>query len=235
MTTAALLVLAAAAAVGAGLWYGIDRLRHDAPAPLTAIAAAAPALLLGAAALLALAADPAGVVEHRIAAALAVAAAIPGGALAATACLRLAGRVRRPANPATEGPAPKSPEAPDSATTSAPGSPTTPVSAAPAAPTSDPIPAPLATQLPLPPPVYAVSDPDTLRGGTMIGVLERVGVVVTLLAGWPEGLALILAVKGFGRYPELRKPSAPERFIIGTFASILWAVAAAGVATALRH
>ena len=67
-----------------------------------------------------------------------------------------------------------------------------------------------------------------LRGGTWIGALERLAVVTSLLAGWPEGLAVVLAVKGLGRYPELRHPGAAERFIIGTFCSVLWAAGCAG-------
>jgi hypothetical protein len=42
-------------------------------------------------------------------------------------------------------------------------------------------------------------------------------------------MAVVLAVKGVGRYPELRHPGATERFIIGTLTSVLWAAAAAGV------
>jgi hypothetical protein len=75
-----------------------------------------------------------------------------------------------------------------------------------------------------------------LSGGAWIGALERIAVTTTLLARWPEGLALILAVKGLGRYPELRsadQPGTAERFIIGTFASALWASACAGVGLAL--
>ena len=75
-----------------------------------------------------------------------------------------------------------------------------------------------------------------LRGGAWIGYLERGAVAATLLAGFPEGLALVLAVKGVGRYPELRDAGrgadAPEEFIIGTLASLLWAAAAAGTAGA---
>ena len=78
-----------------------------------------------------------------------------------------------------------------------------------------------------------VSNPDTLRGGAWIGALERLAVVATLLARWPEGLAVILAVKGLGRYPELRRPAAAERFIIGTLASALWSIACVGVIVAL--
>jgi hypothetical protein len=81
-----------------------------------------------------------------------------------------------------------------------------------------------------------------LRGGAWIGYLERGAAAASMLAGFPEGLALVLAVKGVGRYPELRdagsisRPSrdAPEEFIIGTLASILWAAACAGTAALLR-
>ena len=77
--------------------------------------------------------------------------------------------------------------------------------------------------------------PETvLRGGAWIGYLERAAVAATVLAGWPEGVALVLAVKGVGRYSELRETNAPETFIIGTFASMLWAVAAAGTVHLLR-
>jgi hypothetical protein len=74
---------------------------------------------------------------------------------------------------------------------------------------------------------------DVLRGGAWIGALERLAVFVTLIAGWGPGLAIVLAVKGLGRYPELRSQEdtgAAERFIIGTFASVLWAAACAGLA-----
>jgi hypothetical protein len=85
-----------------------------------------------------------------------------------------------------------------------------------------------------------VEDPDrvrdagaVLRGGAWIGALERLAVYVALVAGWAPGLAIVLAVKGLGRYPELRNQEdtgVAERFIIGTFTSVLWAVACAGVA-----
>lgn len=63
-----------------------------------------------------------------------------------------------------------------------------------------------------------------LRGGTWIGLLERIGVTGAILAGTPEGIAIVVAVKGLGRYPELREhPEASERFVIGTLTSLLWA------------
>jgi len=78
-----------------------------------------------------------------------------------------------------------------------------------------------------------------LRGGAWIGAFERVAIFATLVAGWPEGLAIVLALKGLGRYPELRaaedgvRTGAAERFIIGTFTSVLWACACAGVVALL--
>ena len=78
-------------------------------------------------------------------------------------------------------------------------------------------------------------DPEILRGGAWIGAMERAAIAGTLLVGWPEGLAVVLAVKGLGRYAELRAPAAAERFILGTLASALWAAACVGVAVLLRH
>jgi hypothetical protein len=70
---------------------------------------------------------------------------------------------------------------------------------------------------------------EVLRGGAWIGSLERLGIFASLVAGWPGGVAVVLAVKGVGRYQELGEAGAAERFIIGTFASVLWAGACAGV------
>jgi hypothetical protein len=79
---------------------------------------------------------------------------------------------------------------------------------------------------------------EVLRGGALIGALERGAVYASLVAGWPEGIAIVLAIKGLARYPELRSPDQPasvtpqavaERFIIGTFTSVLWSVTCAGL------
>ncbi|WP_129339796.1 hypothetical protein [Cellulomonas endophytica] len=71
-----------------------------------------------------------------------------------------------------------------------------------------------------------------LRGGTWIGVLERVAVTGAVMLDQPEGLAVVVAVKGLGRFPELQKePVASERFVIGTLASLVFA---AGVGLAAR-
>jgi hypothetical protein len=79
------------------------------------------------------------------------------------------------------------------------------------------------------------ADPEVLRGGAWVGVLERAWTAVILLAGWPEGLAILVAVKGLGRYAELKAPAAAERFIIGTLASLLWAAACVGVILLLHR
>lgn len=65
-----------------------------------------------------------------------------------------------------------------------------------------------------------------LRGGTWIGLLERFAITGLLVAGYPEGVAIVVAVKGLGRYPELREhPVASERFVVGTLTSMIWATA----------
>lgn len=73
-----------------------------------------------------------------------------------------------------------------------------------------------------------------LQGGAWVGSLERLALFGTVLAGWPEGVVAIVAVKAFARYPELRLgpvSGAVERFIIGTFASLIWAALCVGVTT----
>ncbi|HEY0118370.1 MAG TPA: hypothetical protein VGC04_06300 [Cellulomonas sp.] len=65
-----------------------------------------------------------------------------------------------------------------------------------------------------------------LRGGTWIGLLERLATTGALLLGEPTAIAVVVAVKGLGRYPELREhPAASERFVVGSLASLTWAAA----------
>jgi hypothetical protein len=73
-----------------------------------------------------------------------------------------------------------------------------------------------------------------LRGGLVIGLLERAAVVVAVLTDQPVAIAYVVAIKGLGRYPELKDtPAASERFIIGTLASLLWAAVIAVLAKVL--
>ena len=78
-----------------------------------------------------------------------------------------------------------------------------------------------------PAPGGSETDPGrALRGGTWIGALERAAVTGALLAGYPAGIAFVIAVKGLGRYPELREhPGSSERFVIGTLGSLVWSAA----------
>ena len=67
-------------------------------------------------------------------------------------------------------------------------------------------------------------EPVVLRGGTWIGLLERLATTGALLALQPGLLAVVVAVKGLGRWSDLRdNPAVTERFIIGTLASLTWA------------
>lgn len=73
-----------------------------------------------------------------------------------------------------------------------------------------------------------------LRGGAIIGVLERLGVCLAILTGQPVAIAYIVAIKGLGRFAELKEtPVAAERFIIGTLTSMLWAAGIAAVVKVL--
>ncbi|MBW8028011.1 hypothetical protein [Clavibacter michiganensis] len=76
---------------------------------------------------------------------------------------------------------------------------------------------------------------EVLRGGATIGMLERLAVVAVILAGYPEALAVIIAIKGVGRFSELGEAAeARERFIIGTLVSWLWAATCAAVVLVVR-
>lgn len=70
----------------------------------------------------------------------------------------------------------------------------------------------------------------TLRAGRAIGWLERLATYACILAAFPTGIAAIVAVKGLARYPDLKSSDGTaERFIIGTFTSLLVAAAGAGL------
>ncbi|WP_188712938.1 hypothetical protein [Microbacterium faecale] len=65
--------------------------------------------------------------------------------------------------------------------------------------------------------------PEVMRGGVTIGYLERTAVVLAIIVGYPEAIAVVVAIKGIARFTELGTPEARERFIIGTLASLGWA------------
>lgn len=70
---------------------------------------------------------------------------------------------------------------------------------------------------------------EVLRGGTAIGVFERFASTAAIMAGMPEAIAVIVAIKGVGRFTELDAAEARERFIIGTLVSLVWASACAAL------
>ncbi len=69
---------------------------------------------------------------------------------------------------------------------------------------------------------------EILRGGATIGYLERIALVGSLAAGQAAAVAVIVAIKGLGRFSELDDSEARERFIIGTLTSLIWAAACWG-------
>ena len=84
------------------------------------------------------------------------------------------------------------------------------------------------------PPADTVSSARILRGGAIIGILERFAVCMAVLAGQPVAIAYVVAIKGLGRFAELKAtPVAAERFIIGTLTSMLWAAGVAALAKVL--
>ncbi|WP_018774517.1 hypothetical protein [Arthrobacter sp. 131MFCol6.1] len=84
------------------------------------------------------------------------------------------------------------------------------------------------------PSVETVSSVRILRGGAIIGILERFAVCLAILAGQPVAIAYVVAIKGLGRFAELKAtPVAAERFIIGTLTSMLWAAGVAALAKVL--
>jgi hypothetical protein len=96
---------------------------------------------------------------------------------------------------------------------------------------------PASVPVPPPPPTSGTIGTEAvraLRGGTWIGFLERFAITGCLLAGYPSGIAFVVAIKGLGRYPELREhPVASERFVVGTLASMSWAATVGVLADAV--
>lgn len=116
------------------------------------------------------------------------------------------------------------PAGPAGSDTAAPG-PDTAAPAPAAAPAAGP---------PAPPAADTVSSARILRGGAIIGILERFAVCMAVLAGQPVAIAYVVAIKGLGRFAELKAtPVAAERFIIGTLTSMLWAAGVAALAKVL--
>ena len=82
------------------------------------------------------------------------------------------------------------------------------------------------------PPAEQARAADRLKGGAWIGALERLATFLCLIGHFMGGLPIVVAIKGLARFPDLKgqEPGVSERFIIGTFLSILLAIAGGAVA-----
>ena len=77
---------------------------------------------------------------------------------------------------------------------------------------------------------------NSMRGGWMIGVLERASTILAITVAEPTIIAAIVAIKAVGRFGELAGDAQGaaarmrERFLVGSLASLtvagLWGVAA---------
>jgi hypothetical protein len=88
-------------------------------------------------------------------------------------------------------------------------------------------------------PLDPETDASLPKGGQLIGRLERLMILMLLLANQPDGIGLLIAAKSILRFNELARDAsdrrASEYVIIGTLASFAWAIATAwATATALR-
>jgi hypothetical protein len=77
-------------------------------------------------------------------------------------------------------------------------------------------------------PVDPEQDTSLPLGGQLIGRLERLMILMLILARQPEGIGLLIAAKSILRFNELAREAdrrASEYVIIGTLASFAWAIA----------
>ncbi len=79
--------------------------------------------------------------------------------------------------------------------------------------------------------VPAASNEDDLKGGRLLGPMERLVILVLAVAGELTAVAVVVAAKGLLRFPELQRSrteegptSVSEYFLIGSFASWLLAL-----------
>jgi len=61
--------------------------------------------------------------------------------------------------------------------------------------------------------------------GSTIGVIERIMILMTGFMGWYVAIAFIITAKSIARFKQFEDPDFVERFIIGTFCSVLVPIA----------
>jgi len=74
----------------------------------------------------------------------------------------------------------------------------------------------------------AAQDAHTLKAGRYIGLFERTLISVGVVTQHWEMLVAVIALKTVARYPELDKQIGAEYFLVGSLASLFWAVLVAG-------
>ncbi len=78
------------------------------------------------------------------------------------------------------------------------------------------------------------ADPGAQPRGAMVGYLERILVFALLTAGEWSAVGLVFAAKSIARFRELENKEFSDYYLIGTLASVLVAVATAGIASWAR-
>jgi hypothetical protein len=68
----------------------------------------------------------------------------------------------------------------------------------------------------------------TLNAGRYIGLFERLLISIGVVTQLWEMLVAVIALKSVARYPELDKRIGAEYFLVGSLASLFWAVLVAG-------
>ncbi len=74
-------------------------------------------------------------------------------------------------------------------------------------------------------PPAAGTNQTSLKAGRVIGSLERLLILIGLVAHSWEVMVAVITLKTVARYQELDKQIEAEYFLIGSLTSILWAVA----------
>ena len=78
-------------------------------------------------------------------------------------------------------------------------------------------------------PTAAKQSETRIAAGRYIGLLERLLIIIGLVMGSWEVMVAVVALKTVARYKELDEQIPAEYFLVGSLASILWAVVIAGL------
>lgn len=72
----------------------------------------------------------------------------------------------------------------------------------------------------------AAREAQTLKAGRYIGLFERLLIGIGIVVRHWEMIVAVIALKTVARYPELDKSITAEYFLVGSLASLLWALIA---------